>query len=891
MDEGIMWHQEKTDNESDVEQKIIYPLLTEAYPTGLGVESIYIKTKANIRRLQVGKGQESKIYFPDYALVFDGYPVAVIEAKAPNIKLDEAYREARLYANEINGSVQSGINTCKYIFAVNNEEIWFGYNDQSNPVGKVKISLCDSVSNEINELQVFFDVEKVREELNLTLKENEKIKSIRPKALLGGKGVQGEELDRNTFGATVTSAISKIFNPISKVDREYIAKEAYVNSRRKQRYVEPIDKLIRAANSFAISDACQIEDTKNPKEIISKLRDKSSIDRQVMLLIGSVGSGKSTFIDHLFYSALDSALLETVTPIRIDMNTSPLSANEIYSWLRNKIISGCRESLPDLDFDTREVIEKLYSSEINKLKKGELSYFEENSPEWNKGLYHETKRLKADEELTTQAYIRFCCAERGKTLIVALDNCDKKEVGDQLLMFQVAQWLQASFRCLVILPLRDETYDNYRSQPPLDTALKDLVFRIEPPLLQQVLVNRVKLSLKELKNEGSETLEYSLPNGYRVEYPKSERAYYLTSILSSIFEHDNFVRNIIVGLSGRNIRRALEIFIELCNSAHFDESDILKIRQSEGKHKMQFHKIVTILLRMNKRYYSSEHAYIKNIFDRNDSDNPMSSFSRYLILSWLNDNKNKSFGSVKGYHPILNLADDLNQLGISKNKVLSDVLYLIKGNCIVTEDFKLDDIDQNTLIKIAPSGDVHLQLSSNITYLSAISEECLFEYETSEKIKKRITYPESQMDYKNCLLTAIDLYNTLDSVKSNYTPTYEKQILGSHGFGINLENIWQRLESAKNRASEDPWFEAEKRYSKGTVHEAIVHNKMGYGCFVNFDGGLSSRIKNEDILLEDYGVGDKVKIQILWVNSVERKIGAKVLSLIEEESDEFVGLN
>lgn len=884
-----MWHLAKTDNESDVEQKIVYPFLTEVYPNGLGIKSLFVKTKANIKRLQIGKGQESKVYFPDYALVLDGYPVGVVEAKAPQIKLDEAYREARLYANEINASIQSGINTCKYIFAINDIEIWYGYSDQSEPIKKIKIADCDPMSQALDHLQNFFDINKVQEEVRATIRKSVTLKTSRPKTLLGGKAVQGEELDRNTFGATVTSAISKIFNPIAIYDREYIAKKAYVNSRRKQRYVEPIDKLIRAANNFSISDANPIEDTDNPKEIISKLKDKSAIDRQVMLLIGSVGSGKSTFIDHLFYNALDASVIETITPIRVDMNTSPLSSKEVYSWLRRKIIEGCRGSLSELDFDSREVLEKLYSTEINKLKKGELSFFEEGSKEWRTGLYEEIKSLKADEDITTQAHIRYCCTERAKTLIIALDNCDKKETSDQLLMFQVAQWLQSSFRCLVILPLRDETYDNYRNEPPLDTALKDLVFRIEPPLLQQVLVNRVKLSLKELKSEGDETLEYSLPNGYRVEYPRSDRAFYLTSILSSIFEYNNFVRNIIVGLSGRNIRRALEVFIELCNSAHLDESEILKIRQSEGKHKIPFHKIVTILLRLNKRYYNSKTAYIKNIFDREDDDNPITSFSRYLILSWLKDNQNESFGAVKGYHPISTLANSINELGIGHEKVLTDVLYLVDGDCIVTEDFKKSDINLNTLVKITPSGDVHLQLSSNITYLAAISEECHFETALSEKIRKRITHLDSQMNYQNSLLTSIEMYKNLEYVRNNHCPPYEKQLVGGRGFGINLENIWQKLETAKNKASEDPWFEAEKKYAKYSIHEAIVHNKMEYGCFVSFKDHLISRIKNNFILIEGYGVGDKVKVEILWVNSIQKKIGAKVLSLIEEESNEFIG--
>lgn len=884
-----MWHETRTYNESDVEQKIIYPLLTEKYPSGLGVDESFIKTKANIKRLQIGKGSESKLYFPDYAIVVDGYPVCIIEAKAPNVELDEAYREARLYASEINASIQSGINTCKYIFAINDKEIWCGYVDQAEPILKNRVALCDSMSLELDKIQEFFSLEQVKKELHFVLNKHEAVITARPKNLLGGKAVQGEELDRNTFGATVTSAISKVFNPISISDRKYIAKEAYVNSRRKQRYVEPIDKLIRAANCASISDAKQIEDTENPREIIDKLKDSSAIDRQVMLLIGSVGSGKSTFIDHLFYKSLDSELMKKVTPIRIDMNTAPLSQDEIYSWVRKKIIDGCRNYLPEIDFDLKDNLEKLYATEINKVKKGELSYFEENSKEWRQGLYEEIKKLREDEELTTRAYIRFCCAERGKTLIVTLDNCDKKDVSEQLLMFQVSQWLQATFRCLVILPLRDETYDSYRNQPPLDTALKDLVFRIEPPLLQQVLVSRVKLSLKELNSDNNGTLEYNLPNGYRVEYPKSERAYYLTSILSSIFEYNNFVRNIIVGLSGRNIRRALEIFIELCNSAYLDEAEILKIRQSEGKHKIAFHKIVTILLRLNKRYYDSDSAYIKNIFDRSDNASPINSFSRYLILCWLNENQSKSFGTVKGYHPISSVVEAINEVGISKEQVVSDISYLIDGNCIVTEDFKKNEIGLNTLVKITPSGDVHLQLASNITYLSAIAEECSIEQDIAEKIRKRITHLDSQMNYQNCLKTAIDTYNNLEYIKENFCPPFEKQLIKTNSIGINIENIWQRLEAAKNKASEDPWFEAEKKYSRYSVHEAIIHNKMEYGCFVTFSDGVNSRIRNEDILIDDYDVGDKVEVEIMWVNSAQKKVGAKLLSVIEEESNEFIG--
>jgi hypothetical protein len=219
--------------------------------------------------------------------------------------------------------------------------------------------------------------------------------------------------------------------------------------------------------------------------------------------------------------------------------------------------------------------------------------------------------IVGDKVLKTKNYIKFTCTDRQKLCVIVLDNCDKKTRDEQLLMFEAAQWLQNEFKSLVILPLRDETYDNHRDLPPLDTVLKDMVFRIEPPLFQHVLTKRINLALRHLNDERNEKLQYLLPNGYKVDYPKSEQAFYLITIIKSLFEHDRFARRLIVGLAGRNIRKALEIFLEFCNSGYISEEHIFKIRQSEGQYVLPFHLVATVLLRMNRRFYDGDHCLSK----------------------------------------------------------------------------------------------------------------------------------------------------------------------------------------------------------------------------------------------------------------------------------------
>ena len=107
--------------ESDVEQKLIYPLLTSEMPMGLGLEASQILTKSLLRGRAIGKGQSQKYYFPDYLINMRGIPVVVIEAKKPKEDLSIAYAEARLYAQEVNAGFPHNINVCQIAMVCNGE--------------------------------------------------------------------------------------------------------------------------------------------------------------------------------------------------------------------------------------------------------------------------------------------------------------------------------------------------------------------------------------------------------------------------------------------------------------------------------------------------------------------------------------------------------------------------------------------------------------------------------------------------------------------------------------------------------------------------------------------------------------------------------------------------
>lgn len=890
-----MWQIDGLKNESDVEQKFLYAFLTEAEPLGLSLPGSIIQTKANLRRFSIGKGAETKLYYPDYVVVMFGLPLVVIEAKAPTESVEEGYRQARLYAHELNALFATGMNPAKFIVASNGIDLWYGYADQADPLSKVSVSSLGAYSLDIAALQDLISWKKLSayaKDLSGIIRPDSLFK---PRRLVGGSGLQNEEVGQNTFGSTLSASISAIFNPTTSDQRNFIARHGYISSLRRERYVDPIDKVIRAARPPSETDAQSLEDTSNPKEIISRFKDKVALEHKVLLLIGSVGSGKTTFVDHLREVALPKAIVDSTVWCRLDMNPAPVSPHEIYDWLRLALIDACRSSLPDDDFDDLEVLRKVFSVEINKFNKGVGKLYTSQPEVFNIKLAEHIETIQRDRHCATQAHIRYCCGDRNKLCIIVLDNCDKKTRDEQLLMFEVAQWLQREFRALIILPLRDETYDNHRLQPPLDTALKDMVFRIEPPLFQNVLLSRVKLAMSELNKSSTEKLYFSLPNGITVEYPRSDQAYYLTSIVKSLFEHDRFVRRMIVGLSGRNMRDALEIFLEFCNSAHIGADQIFKIRQSEGRHTLPLHQVATVLMRMNRRFYDSDHSYVKNLFSANREDARPSFFCRYMILRWLRE-KFSSSGTdgQKGYFRKGVIKQELMSYGLSPDMLDREFNYLLASKCVIAEHLRLDSVVDEDLVRIGPAGFVHLDLVGNVSYLAAIAEDTFFSDRLqAERVATRIKDTNAHLRIQTATDNAREVVEYLQQAQLLVSPPH-----GSFLSEDRLETLTditdatEALKRARQNLAWDPWFDVDKRLPRGSTTLTTVVNIVAFGCFVEFQDGLHGLVHNTNMNSFIVGLGDRVKVEILWADGIQKKISLRLVEIIlEDAGDLFAPIN
>lgn len=861
------------ETESDVEQKFIYPFLTNSNPLGLGFKPSDIQTKIVLRQYLIGKGKQ-KYYFPDYLITMRGIPLLVVEAKAPNVDLSEAFVEARLYALEVNVKFPHKVNLCNKIVVSNGTETWAGYCDQGEPELKVTFDEFNIEDRKFVELLKFCSKDELLQVANKPYIES-RGKAIfnTPVSRLGGRRVQDEELVENTYGRTLVFENRNIFDPETEEDRIEIVNNAYIPSRKREQHIEPIYKEIKKINlPSEINSTLVSED--EPTEIVDKLQKGIKLKESsysLMLLIGNVGSGKTTFVRYFKEIVLKQKYKELSNKcewVFINMNPAPVNKSEIYSWVKEIIISQIKKAHPTVNFTNIEILKKLFRAEIKGFEEGIGQIIKEDKNTYNIELFKIIKQCIQDREKTLKAILGYLKETESKIPIIVLDNCDKRNKEEQLLMFEVAQWIRENYKCIVILPMRDSTYDIYKNEPPLDTVVKDLVFRIDTPDLLRVLQARLEY-INRLRGENEDS--YLLENGINVVVKNSEQIEYFKCILMTI-RKNQWAMNIFYGLSNRNIREGIQLFEDLCKSGHIKSEDIFMIRTAGEEFQLPPYKIINALLRKNRKYFSEEKSNFTNLFYSKFADDFPDPFVRADILLWLQNHLHKEDSNrMKGYHKIESVIKDLQTIGHDEIIVFREIKYLIKRGLLFSET-QLSDVDYCDLIKLSPSGSLHLKLLGNISYLGACAEDVIYKNpEVMIRISRRIAF-QNYLDKIPLIATAKDMVDYLTKYRSEFLSQPEAYLKDEECLSIyDMKDCYNAI---NNIISADSLIERAiasiDKYKEGTQITCEVLSKKSSSLLCIFECDLRGflatteevyKLPNESYI--SINVGDKLLCKVI----------------------------
>lgn len=322
----------------------------------------------------------------------------------------------------------------------------------------------------------------------------------------------------------------------------------------------------------------------------------------------------------------------------------------------------------------------------------------------------------------TRGISRYLQGDRGENLIVVFDNVDRREAAAQLAAFQTALWLLEQTKCLLILQMRDSTFEAFKNEPPLDTYRTGQIFHISPPRFVDVVKRRLELSLEYLSAQAPEQVTFQTKSGATFTYPKNRAGEFLRAIYYELFASRSNVARVLEALAGRNVRRALDMFFSIITSGHMPEEIIATVAQGGGFRSFPEFLILRALMRQSYRFFNNNTGFVANIFHCEGRwERPSNLIIPEILFYLVNHRKVRGDNGQMGFVALSRLMLEMEGIGFVKNDVREAALFCLKKELIEVDTSSPDTIRDRDSLKTTAAGWAHMRLlSSRIEYLASV---------------------------------------------------------------------------------------------------------------------------------------------------------------------------
>lgn len=713
----------KDASEGDVETQVVVPLLTRSEFLGIPLEDI--RSKKGISARDIGKGAKRKVgYIPDFCVYKLSLPTLVIEAKSPANDVHHAYAEARLYALEINRSFPSHLNPCCRIIATNGVTLLAGAWD-AEPTLTVAVAELVAGSSALDELVSLAGDNVISTLVDPVHKALRATDYKRPFNQGAGPSQIASRIEPNTFAADLAPVLRRYFSSREQTTDEDIYSRAYISSNEATSYDRILESFLK--DRLAKTGRRTLVNTTRKKadeitKVISDFDAKRRLAGDIQLITGSVGAGKSLFARR-YKEFLQPALLKEKNRWAfLNFNNAPDDPSRWGDWVCDTFVKSLLEEGAPVDLRDADDQERVFANDL--ADRGafytRMERVQSGRGELEKARDIEEWRL--DPLKLTHGLARYFQGDRGQNIVVVFDNVDRRDATAQLAAFQTALWFMDQTRCLVILQMRDATFEAYKNEPPLDTYRTGQIFHINPPRFVDVVRRRLELSLEALAREAPEQIKFQTRSGATISYPKSRAGEFLTGVYVELFQKPSNVSRVLEALAGRNVRRALDMFMAIITSGHMPEDVIAMVAQGNGFRAFPEYRILRALMRQDYRFFNNNSGFVANIFNCDSQWQRPSNLLIPEMLFLLNSQRKvRGDNGQMGYVAMPRLLLEMEALGFVRVDLIDAAKFCLTKELIEIETSSTDTIRDRDSVKATAAGWAHMRLlSSRIEYLAAV---------------------------------------------------------------------------------------------------------------------------------------------------------------------------
>jgi hypothetical protein len=480
---------------------------------------------------------------------------------------------------------------------------------------------------------------------------------------------------------TVELFFSHFMEDITKPNQADMLNHCYVHSRNLDGYSRELQQIL---DYDAILDE---QDTRiepvDEEKLENELESQLELTKpKTILLVGNIGSGKSTFV-HRFIEfearprknicVVVDLINEAIVQIQNGRDEEQRLARLVLKRLEVEL--GGKED----PFDPT-ILRLCFEPEVARFRKQRATLFSTNINSYRIQEDDYLSVLCGDAYAHLIGFINYVSKKKYKPWI-AFDNVDRGSDSYQEFVYGFAHKLSSEARCVTLITLREDTFKEAQAAGFLDVRTSDKVFRISAPEFGQVVSKRRKYVEYLIDNGG-------LPGTLKRRVNLIQRLNW--HIKNLVTGENNTIRVLISTLSLQNIRDGFAMMREYYLSRHstFSDETVARLEASDQKRTFDFEKeysrFIQALMLGDRWSYSEADSDIFNLFSV-DPTEQSSHFLMLRILYYLRifKNTNSSRISIKAER----LLRDLVLLGHPRHHVNLAIRRLLAGRLIVSQVF------------------------------------------------------------------------------------------------------------------------------------------------------------------------------------------------------------
>jgi hypothetical protein len=212
---------------------------------------------------------------------------------------------------------------------------------------------------------------------------------------------------------------------------------------------------------------------------------------------------------------------------------------------------------------------------------------------------------------------------------------------------------------------------------------------------------------------------YTLPSGVRITVPTTKLGQFLQDLYAELFDRRRNIARITESLAGKDVRRALDMFVSIITSGHLGEDQLTSQVHGGGGIQITEHNLLKILMRTDYRLFSDRSGFISNIFNFENEWNRPSNFLQIEILFFLASSRKRAGPiGIEGYFTVQYICELMQKIGYDPEDTAKAINLALARYLIDTDHMGNVLVSQSDSVKISASGFIHLRtLVERLEYL------------------------------------------------------------------------------------------------------------------------------------------------------------------------------